>query len=203
MSTIEGGMVCTKDPEIGHMLRIVRANGWDRNLPEFMQSHLRASNNIKSEFDAKYTFYDLGYNLRPTEITGFLGLSQLKLLKENVNRREKIYLTLEECARENPDFIYMDHNHISKLSSFAFPVILKDERMRGVYMHKFNKAEIEIRPVIAGNIQKQPFYQKYVGTNYNLPNAERIDRCGFYCGAYPDLTLDDIDTIEDCLRVQK
>lgn len=200
MSTIEGGMVCTKQSELGHMLRIVRANGWDRNLPRPIQEHLRDKHRIKSEFDAKYTFYDLGYNLRPTEITGFLGLSQLKYLKENVDRREKIYLELEKSSCNNFFMTQMNHKHISKLSAFSFPIIMNNAMTRDLQMQKFIDAEIEIRPVIAGDIQKQPFYKKYVHTKHTLLNAEKIDKCGFYCGAYPDLTENDIETIKVCLR---
>src|SRR5258708_4430261 len=76
MSTIEGGMVCADDEELVEMLRIVRANGWDRNLPTVRQHKWRNKYGVNSEFDAKYTFYDLAFNLRPTEITGFLGLYQ-------------------------------------------------------------------------------------------------------------------------------
>ncbi|WP_371079300.1 DegT/DnrJ/EryC1/StrS family aminotransferase, partial [Salmonella enterica] len=74
MSTIEGGMICTDDDELAEMLKIVRANGWDRNLSSKQQLKWRKKYNIQSEFEAKYTFYDLGFNMRPTEITGFLGL---------------------------------------------------------------------------------------------------------------------------------
>lgn len=200
MSTIEGGMVCTEYPEIANMLRVVRANGWDRNLSEPIQNHLRASNNINTEFDAKYTFYDLGYNLRPTEITGFLGLSQLKYLEQNVNKREKIYLDLEKTAHGNFFIYQMEHEHISKLSAFAFPVITNNAALREIYIQKFDTAGIEIRPVIAGDIQKQPFYKKYVHTKHSLPNTEKIDKCGFYCGAYPELTETDIESIKECLR---
>jgi len=72
LSTIEGGMVCTDDDELDGMLRMVRANGWDRNLSEPKRSQLRARYEV-SDFDAKYTFYDLGYNLRPTEVTASLA----------------------------------------------------------------------------------------------------------------------------------
>jgi CDP-6-deoxy-D-xylo-4-hexulose-3-dehydrase len=41
MSTIEGGMAATDDDELADMLRIVRANGWDRNLPTVKQSKWR------------------------------------------------------------------------------------------------------------------------------------------------------------------
>jgi len=73
MSTVEGGLICTDDEDLAAMLKMVRANGWDRNLSTKQQSKWRKTFGIKSEFEAKYTFYDLGFNMRPTEITGFWG----------------------------------------------------------------------------------------------------------------------------------
>jgi CDP-6-deoxy-D-xylo-4-hexulose-3-dehydrase len=94
MSTIEGGMICTDDEELSEMLKIVRANGWDRNLNAVQQEKWRKKYNIESEFQAKYSFYDLGFNFRPTEITGFLGSYQLDFLEENILTREKNYKLL-------------------------------------------------------------------------------------------------------------
>ena len=73
MSTIEGGAVCTDDDDLAEMLRIVRAHGWDRNLSNDQQLKIRNKFNVNSTFYSRYTFYNLGYNLRPTEINGFIG----------------------------------------------------------------------------------------------------------------------------------
>ena len=199
MSTIEGGIICTNDEEIEEMLRIVRANGWDRNLRAHQQQKWRKKYGINSEFEAKYTFYDLGYNIRPTEITGFLGRYQLKFLKENVVIREKNYLTLESYVQDNPDLIKLDRSHISVLSNFAFPVLCKSPQLKNRYMDQFSGAGVEIRPVIAGNIQKQPFYRKYVSSSCELPDTDFIHACGFYCGNYPELSKIDIETLISCL----
>ncbi|HEY1645377.1 MAG TPA: aminotransferase class V-fold PLP-dependent enzyme, partial [Candidatus Saccharimonadales bacterium] len=80
MSTIEGGAVCTNSEQLASMLRIVRAHGWDRNLSEKGQIKLRDKHKVNSTFYSRYTFYDLGYNLRPTEINGFIGNTQIKYL---------------------------------------------------------------------------------------------------------------------------
>jgi CDP-6-deoxy-D-xylo-4-hexulose-3-dehydrase len=201
MSTIEGGMVCTNEEALAEMLRIVRANGWDRNLTPAQQFKWRKSFNVKSELEAKYTFYDLGYNLRPTEITGFLGLYQLQFIEENITTREKNYFRLETSVRENPDLILLDHAHIKRLSSFAFPVLVKRPELRDKYIHQFSGAGIEVRPMIAGNMQKQPFYSKYVQNTFDLPGTDFIHDCGFYCGNYPELSNGDLGTISNCLQV--
>ncbi len=200
MSTIEGGMICTDDSECAEMLRIVRANGWDRNLTSAQQHKWRKKYGIASEFDAKYTFFDLGYNIRPTEITGFLGRCQLKFLEDNIRAREKNYLRLEKSLNKNPDFFSFDRDHIKLLSNFAFPVLCKDPETKERYISQFAGAGVEIRPMIAGNIQKQPFYSKYVPKNYDLPGADKAHDCGFYFGNYPELTEADMQTLQSCLE---
>src|SRR6185369_5817409 len=118
MSTIEGGMICTDDDELAEMLKIVRANGWDRNLTSAEQFKWRKKFGVKSEFEAKYTFYDLGFNMRPTEITGFLGLYQLQFLEENIKKRESNFKRLEEVAKVNPDLVPFNLAHLSHISNF-------------------------------------------------------------------------------------
>lgn len=199
MSTIEGGMVVTDDDELADMLRIVRANGWDRNLSAVKQLKWRKRFNVPNELQAKYTFYDLGFNFRPTEITGFLGTQQMRFLEENIRTRERNHLQIEKIVEGNDDLIPIRHDHISRLSPFALPVLCRDERLKEHYLNQFSGAGIEVRPIIAGNIQNQPFYRRYVAERYDLPGTAFVDRCGFYCGNYPELTESDIDVICSCL----
>ncbi len=200
MSTIEGGMVTTDDDEFNEMLKIVRANGWDRNLTFEQQIKWRRKFKISSEFEAKYTFYDLGYNFRPTEITGFLGLYQLRFLDETILKRQQNYLRIEKMIMRNDDLIPLRHEHIKILSTFAMPILCKNSKIREKYLKRFLEAGVEVRPMIAGNMTRQPFYSKYVKSEFELPNTDRIHRNGFYCGNYPELSNLDLLTIESCLE---
>lgn len=200
MSTIEGGMVCTDDPELDEMLRIVRANGWDRNLQTHQQKKIRDKHRIPDEFTAKYSFYDLGYNLRPTEITGFLGLYQLRFLKDSLATRERNYLKVDEAIRKNPDLIPVRHDYLKKKPAFAMPVLCRTPELRARYIARFQEAGIEIRPMIAGNIQDQPFYRKYVRKCYDLPGATFVHQCGFYFGNYPELEEAELKVMTSCLE---
>ena len=195
MSTIEGGMICTDDEELSEMLKIVRANGWDRNLNALQQAKWRKKYNIESEFQAKYSFYDLGFNFRPTEITGFLGSFQLDFLEDNIKAREKNYKLINKYISENDDLLALDFSYLRTVSTFAIPIVCKSLELRNHYLNQFSGAGIEIRPMIAGNIQRQPFYSKYVKNMVKLPNTDFIDRNGFYCGNYPELTTDDLQVI--------
>jgi len=202
MSTIEGGMVCTNDHELSDMLKIVRANGWDRNLHPDKQKIWRKKHNVANEFISKYTFYNLGFNFRPTEITGFLGLSQLKLVDYNIKIRERNHRIFDKAIRNNPDLIPVDYRHINKLSPFGLPVICRTVELRNHYLKRFNEAGIEVRPLIAGNIQKQPFYKKYINEKdtVSLPGADFLHNNSFYCGNYPDLSTNDLKVIVACLK---
>ncbi|HMO77686.1 MAG TPA: DegT/DnrJ/EryC1/StrS aminotransferase family protein [Candidatus Paceibacterota bacterium] len=199
MSTIEGGMICTNDTELSDMITIVRANGWDRNLSCNKQEQLRKKYNVESEFQSKYTFYDLAYNLRPTEITGFLGLTQLEYLDANIDKRYQNYIEVEAALKENRDFIVPNKSHIKKLSTFAIPFICKTSDKKDFYVRRFIEAGVEVRPMIAGNITKQPFYTKYVKESYKLPKTDYLHANAFYCGNYPELTSEDINLIKSLL----
>jgi len=199
MSTIEGGMLCTDNEDYAEMLRIVRANGWDRNLKAKQQAKWRKAFKITSELEAKYTFYDLGFNIRPTEITGFLGRYQLEFITNTITNREHNYRIMAEVVKDNDELITLDRSHISLLSAFAFPVLCKTKSLREKYISQFAGAGIEIRPMIAGNIQKQPFFTKYVDKKFELIGTDIIDECGFYCGNYPELNEADLQTICSCL----
>lgn len=199
MSTIEGGMVTTGDPDLADMLRIVRANGWDRNLNADSQLKWRKRYNIDTELDAKYTFYDLGFNLRPTEITGFIGRFQLRHLNEYVTARADNHARLETALRRNPDLIALDRAHIKILSAFAFPVMCKSPELRKIYISRAEAAGVEIRPMLAGNMERQPFYKRYVAASHVLPGVDSVEKQGFYFGNYPELTGDDMDALGECL----
>lgn len=199
MSTIEGGMLVTEDEELAEMLVISRANGWDRNLSAISQKRMRQKHNIKSEFDAKYTFYDLAYNVRPTEITGFLGKVQLGYLEQNIRQREANFRVIEKMLLTNNDFVPLETSHMSFVSNFSFPFVCKTPQLRDYYIKEFAGAGIEIRPMIAGNMQLQPFFEKYSSNKDVLVGANHLHNSAFYCGNYPELSPTDIETISSCL----
>lgn len=198
MSTIEGGMVCTDDADLAEMLVMVRANGWDRNLPPARQQVWRSRYGVQSEFDGLYTFYVPGFNLRPTEITGFLGLKQLDYLEENIATREAHYHELEDVYLNNPDFTPFNRSHMQRLSPFAFPMMCTSPALRSHYIQRFTAAGVEVRPMIAGDITRQPFFVPYADGR-RLPGVQQVHERGFYFGLYPELTREDLATLKDCL----
>lgn len=203
ISTIEGGMVCTDDFHTAEMLQIVRANGWDRNLKSERQKHWREKHSVESEFYSRYTFYDLAFNLRPTEITGFLGLTQLPHLNSIVKKRQSTFEKINKHIIKNKDFIPLLHSHLSKKSVFAIPFICKDKATKDRYIKRFEDLGIEIRPLIAGNMQHQPFFKKYFNINDKLSGADFLHHNAFYCGNCPDYTDKEINIIISAIKTNE
>lgn len=194
LSTIEGGMVCTDDDKLHDMLVIVRAHGWDRSLDFKKQRFLRKIYKV-DDFFAKYTFYDLAYNVRPTEISGFLGNKQLDYWDIIVRKREKNFKKFAKAMAKNNDLFQFDLKHMDVISNFAMPIICKSNKLFLHYRRKFEKADVEIRPIIAGDITLHPFYKKYVKKASVCANARLIHRNGFYFGNNPDMTNNEINCL--------
>ncbi len=186
LSTIEGGMVCTDDEELYKMLVMTRAHGWGRNLDEASRKALKEKHGI-NDFYEKYAFYTLGYNLRPTEITGFLGVTQLKYLNEILRKRNENFLKYEEAASQNPDIERLDLSHMDFVSNFAYPLIFRDKKTFEEYQYKFS--ELEIRAIVGGCVTEQPFFKR----KEYCPNAKRAHSLGFYIPNNPDLTEEEIE----------
>lgn len=197
MSTVEGGAVLTDNDELMTMLHLVRAHGWDRNLTEDKQLFLRVKHNVNSTFYSRYTFYDLGYNLRTTEIQGFLGNNQLKYLDAIVEKREKNFKYMAKKIYARDDLYYpIFYSHIGTLSNFAVPVICRSQNIRDELV-KACDGKVEIRPVVGGDMTKQPFFAKYVkGVKaFRTKNSELVHTNGLYFGNNPELTKKEMDLI--------
>ena len=197
MSTVEGGAVCTDDTGLETMLQLVRAHGWDRNLTEDKQLKIRMKHNVNKTFYNRYTFYDLGYNLRTTEIQGFIGNTQIPYLSEIIEKRQKNFKRLAKAIYANVDRYYpIRYDHIDILSNFAVPIICRSQTIRDELVKKCDGV-VEIRPIVGGNMTKQPFYSKYFNGIHqdSLTNAGIANNQGLYFGNNPELTEKELKTL--------
>lgn len=195
MSTVEGGMVTTDDDVLANSIQMARAHGWDRNIPKDEQTKLRSQWNI-SEFYAPYTFYTLGYNLRPTEIQGFLGQIQLCKVDKANQRRRETYNYVRSRMANNTQVTLPDQD----TSAFAIPVICKDRQVLEKCIQNCNRLGIETRPMVAGNMARQPFFAPYKDER-NMVGAETIHLYGFYMPNHPDLTEDEKNDLCNAISV--
>ena len=80
ISTMEGGLLVTNDTEIDHLARAIRNHGWARDVPA--DSVVNQGQRHDDPFFEAYRFVVPGYNVRPLEIAGAVGLEQLKKLDD-------------------------------------------------------------------------------------------------------------------------
>lgn len=202
MSSIEGGVVFTDDENLFNMLKIVRAQGWDRNLSPEQQEKLRKEAGVDTFYD-QFTFYDLGYNLRPTEITGFLGNLQLTFIDQILKERNTNFKLLAQFIYAQTDRFYpVKYDHLDFLSNYAFPVICKNKKIKEALIKKC-EGKLEIRPIFGGNILTQPFFKKYMPQHVNdLKNsdAQKIHELAFFFGNNPELTKQDLLDIMEIFK---
>jgi len=199
LSTIEGGAVCTDDAELARMLRLVRAHGWDRNLAEDEKQQLRDEHGIDETFFANFTFYALGYNLRPTEITGFLGNVQLPHLDAMVRQRHENFLQLHSAISQNPDILPLRYDHLELVSNFAVPIVGASRQAAERHIAALTRADVETRPLVGGAIPDQPFYKKLYGETAGIAAARQANQHGFYFANHEGLSAAEIDVLTAAL----
>ena len=193
ISTIEGGFISTDDKDLYDILVSIRAHGWDRDLDVEKQIELQQDWDV-STFNALYTFYYQGFNVRATDLQAYIGLSQIDKLEGWGVRREYNYLTYQELVKNNywkPTTELSDFN-----SNFAYPVIHPN---RDKIVHELERNGVEVRPMICGSMGTQPFYVKEYG-RLELPNVTEIDRYGFYVPNNPHITDGEIVFISNIIN---
>ena len=185
ISTIEGGFVSTDDFKLYELLLSLRSHGWDRDLSKGTRKKLQKEWDV-SEFDAMYTFYYSGYNLRSTDLQAYIGLGQIdKLNVWGMKRATNFEIYQREIKN---DYWKVKPQKDSFISNFAYPII---HPFRDEIVKELQNNNIEVRPMICGSMGTQPFYEKKYG-RLELPNVSIVDKYGFYIPNHPYLTKQEI-----------
>jgi CDP-6-deoxy-D-xylo-4-hexulose-3-dehydrase len=188
MSTIEGGVICTNDKNIANLLRGLRSHGWDRDMDSDYVNQLRSDNNV-SEFNALYTFYHWGFNVRSTDLQAYIGIGQLDSIKEALKKRNENYYLFKETL--NDSVWKPKDNDYAYVSNMAYPIVSKN---RDKIVKNLKDAQIECRPLLCGSLSRQPHWiQKY--GEIKLKNADFIHENGLYVPNNNQMTAEEIKKI--------
>ena len=190
LSTIEGGFINTNDEDFYYALLMMRSHGWDRDLPKDVQEKLRTENNV-NEFDSLYTFYLPGFNLRATDLQAFIGLKAIDKLDEYTKKRNNNFKLYKSLINNNQ--LTIKNKKTDFISNFAYPVVNKN---RVNIIENLIKNNIEVRPLIAGDMSKKPMWIKNYG-EVKLPNCILVNEYGFYIPNHQDLTSEQIEFISN------
>lgn len=180
ISTMEGGLITTDDEEIYHILLSLRAHGWTRNLPKY--NHVCGTKS-DDPFEESFRFVLPGYNFRPLELEGVLGIEQVKRLPGMIEERRKNGVLLQKALGDHPQILIQ--REIGQSSWFGFSLVLRPgcRITRAQLLEKLQEIGFECRPIVAGNFAKNEVV-KYFNSEVHgaLTNADHIDSNGLFIG---------------------
>jgi CDP-6-deoxy-D-xylo-4-hexulose-3-dehydrase len=193
LSTVEGGMLCTDDEDLFKMFVLKRSHGLARELPPEYHAEFKAKH---SDIDFNFLFLTDGFNVRNTEFNAVLGLAQLESLDEFIRIRNRNYARFADiCTRYSDELIVLQSEGVS---SFALPFLFREKGRKMQFQRLINDAGIESRPLISGNLLRQPFLsQKYDPAGY--PNADFLHTNAFYIGNNQFVNEERLDTINELM----
>ena len=179
ITTIEGGILLTDNDELYELGKSLRAFGWIRDLDN--------KDEIKNKFphiDPRFLFLNMGFNMRPTEIQGAFGIHQIGKLEKFIqirtenaqfwNKKLDKYTSYIQLPKELPN---------SRHAYFGYSILIKNDapfsyKQFGEFLESKN---IEVRPIMAGNIVEQPSSQLYeYKVSSNLTNSTYIMKNGLF-----------------------
>lgn len=186
MATMEGGVVCTDDEELYHILLCLRAHGWTRHLPK----ENKISNKSDNWFEESFRFLLPGYNVRPVEMSGVIGIEQLKKLPAFLEQRRKNAELFVSLFNDNPTFYIQEE--IGNSSWFGFSLIIKPNANvdRLDIVKKLEENGIDCRPIVTGDFTKNEVLKYFDYEIFGkVKNANYLDTKGLFVGNHQiDLT---------------
>lgn len=176
MTTIEGGMISTNDEELYNLCLLNRSHGLARELPE---KHHEKYKKLYNDIDFDFLFLTNGFNLRNTELNATLGLAQLKNIDKFIQTRNENYSKfLKICKNYEDRLLLLD---VEGTSSLCLPFIFKDTEEKKRFKVMLTEYGIESRPLISGNLLRQPFLKSYYDPR-EFKNADFIHNNALYIG---------------------
>ena len=196
MATMEGGLIGTDDEELYNILLSIRSHGWTRQLPKDNKLCIKSDN----PFEESFRFILPGYNVRPIEMMGAIGIEQLKKLPEFLKYRRKNAAYFKKIFGNDGRFIIQKEIGCSSWFGFSFVIKEKSGIKREQIIEKLTKADIDTRPIVAGNFARKEVVKWFDYEIFgNLKNADYVDKNGFFVGNHQFDITDKIVYLKEIL----
>lgn len=196
MTTIEGGMISTNNKELYNLMKLKRSHGMARNLDP---TDFKYMSEKYPEIDPNFLFLTDGYNFRSSELNAVLGIEQLKHLDENIQIRNENFKEFTKILEQHHDK-FLQLKYSPNDSNFALPFICKTPDIMKKLKDIFRTNEIEYRPVVAGNLLRHPFLEKW---RVPMKNADLLNDNGVYIGNNHFVNKYDLKRLSDILEEWK
>ena len=182
IATMEGGVIVTDNTELYHIAKSLRAHGWTRDQPADSDIYDKRDD----DFYEAYRFILPGYNARPLELSGAIGVEQIKKLDGMISVRRKNAALFTKLFKGDERFIIQREN--GKSSWFAFTVILnpKFDINRKRVMQALKDADIGYRIITGGCFLRHDVIKYFdYDTVGPIVNANLAHDRGFFVGNHP------------------
>ncbi len=200
----EGGAIATNNLQIRRIIESLRdwgrdcfcAPGKNNTCGKRFEWEL---GELPAGYDHKYTYSNLGYNLKITDMQASIGLAQLKHLPEFIEKRKKNFNFLKNALSQFSEYLILPENTINSSPSwFGFPITIKENSSysKNDLVAFLSKSLIDTRPIFGGNLVKQP-YMKHneFKISSTLKNTDKIMHDSFWIGVYPGLNKEELEYI--------
>lgn len=210
ITTGEGGMVSSNDQELVHLARSFAWWGRDcycvgaANLSAAGACGKRFSNwldDYNGQLDHKYLFSNMGYNLKPLDLQGAIGLEQLKKIDQIHQKRKEVKKRIEGLLLDNLGQQVKIPQALphADTSWFGVPIICSHKEYKTKLVNYLEKNRIQTRNYFAGNILMHPAY-KHLDDLKNFPVSNQVLDLVFFVGCYPGLTEEMFSYIGEVLK---
>ena len=205
ITTMEGGMVSSNNPEIITLARSFA--WWGRGCYCVGRQNLLPDGTCKKRFDKwipdcddivdhKYVFENVGYNLKPLDLQGAIGIVQLDKFEEISDLRKNNKERMDSIFAKVPGVRIIQENNSAETSWFGAPIVCDSGSLKRALVSTLEKNRIQTRNYFAGNLLMQPAYRKY-GNWKEYKNATEVLSKVFFVGVSPTITSEMLDYVEN------
>jgi CDP-6-deoxy-D-xylo-4-hexulose-3-dehydrase len=208
--TGEGGMVSTNDPGLIELAQSFAS--WGRDCWCVGAANTLPCGTCGKRFsdwfgdgsivDHKYIFANMGYNLKPLDLQGAIGLVQLSKFDEIENRRRANFQTIRAFFDGNERVRVARTEEGSDPSWFGVPLICDTEETKNSLVSHFETHKIQTRPYFAGNLLRHPGF-RHLGNAVDFPNADQAMKRVFFLGCAPHYNRAILTYIGDVINAWK
>lgn len=202
-----GGMLCTSDPH--HLKESKLLRSWGRSSSIFDEKSEAIENRFNVnvdgiEYDAKFIFERIGYNVEGSEVGASFGLAQLEDLESNIKTREENFRRQTEFFKKYEEFFVLPkQTENTRTAWLAYPITIKESSpfKRRDFQIFLEKRNIQTRTVFSGNITRQPGYKnlemKKSVDGFN--NSDRIMKGGVLLACHHGLNNEMFDHMHETI----
>lgn len=189
ITTGEGGMALTNNKSIAQKMMNFRSHGITRD-PDMWTN---ASNDVWY-----YEMQELGLNYRLTDLQAALGLSQLKDIKRNIDKRNELAQNYNNML--DTEKLVLPYVRECNVSAFHLYIIqLKDKKRRSMVFNQLRDAGIGVN-VHYIPVHLQPYYANLGFKRGDFPKAEEYYEGALTIPLYPNLSSIEQDFVCDSLH---